>query len=221
MNPPVVVVVKVGGSLLDWPELPARLSAYLETRRADRLVLVVGGGRFADALRDLDATHGLGEARSHALALRVLDLSSRVLASMVPGLEVVEDVGDLPATWSQGLVPILAPRRFLDDEDRSPDPLPHTWTTTTDAIAGRLAFRLGAGELVLLKSTPLPTGSDRLGAARLGLVDPEFPRASAKVPVVMYHNFRDLFCRAGLALPMPTALVDLRQGKPCPTGEIT
>jgi aspartokinase-like uncharacterized kinase len=185
-----VVVVKVGGSLLDWPELPVRLGRYVEARSDRRLVLIVGGGRFADVLRDLDARHALGEARSHALALRVLDLTAWILADLLPGSRVVEAVESLPAAWSSGLVPILAPRRFLERDDRGESPLPHAWTTTTDAIAARVAVRLDADELALLKSAPLPTGVDRSKAAALGLVDAEFPRASAGVPRVVYHDFR-------------------------------
>jgi 5-(aminomethyl)-3-furanmethanol phosphate kinase len=213
MNRPVVV--KVGGSLLDWPEFPASLAAYLARRAAERLVLVVGGGRFADALRHLDSTHALGEARSHALALHVLGLTARVVADLVPGLEVVEELEGLPSAWSRGMVPVLAPRRFLDDDDRSPDPLPHAWTTTTDSIAARVAVRVGAGELVLLKSADLPEGCNLAEAPRLGLLDPEFPRASEGVPLVTYRNLRDPERRAGLALPMPPT--ESRQGKPCPT----
>jgi aspartokinase-like uncharacterized kinase len=184
------VVVKVGGSLLDWPELAARLQAYLGSRRGDHVVLIAGGGRFADALRDLDARQSLGEHRSHALALRVLDLTAHVLASLLPGSEVVDDIAAFPTIWSPGRLPILAPRRFLEADDVSTDPLPHAWTTTTDAIAARLAVRLQARELVLLKSAPLPKGGDRREAARLGLVDPEFVRASEEVAVVSYINLR-------------------------------
>jgi 5-(aminomethyl)-3-furanmethanol phosphate kinase len=186
-----IVVVKVGGSLLDWPDLPTRLASYLESRRADRLVLVVGGGRFADVLRGLDAIHSIGEVRSHALSLRALDLSAHVLADLLPVSKVVEDFTQAADARALGRLPILAPRLFLGDDDRSSDPLPHAWMTTTDSIAARLAVRLDARELVLLKSTPLPPGVDRLEAARLGLVDEEFPRAAAGVPVVTFIHFRD------------------------------
>ncbi len=185
------VVVKVGGSLLGWPGLADRLSSYLDGRRADRPVVIVGGGPFADALRDLDRAQAIGEARSHALALRVLDLTAHALAALVPGLAVVEDPADFPALWSAGLTPVLAPRRFLDGDDRSPDPLPHAWTTTTDAIAARLAVRLGASELALLKSAPLPPGADLEAASRLGLVDPEMPRVIGCSCAVNYIHFRD------------------------------
>ena len=54
-----------------------------------------------------------------------------------------------------------------------------------------LADLLGAPELVLLKSAPLPPGIDRSGAARLGLVDPAFPVASRDLARVGYLNLRD------------------------------
>jgi 5-(aminomethyl)-3-furanmethanol phosphate kinase len=197
------VVVKVGGSLLDWPALADRLTSYLDDRRGDRLVLVVGGGRFADALRDLDRAQAIGEARSHALALRVLDLTAHALAAIVPGLVVVDDIPALPRAWETGRSPILAPRRFLDLDDGSPDPLPHAWTTTTDAIAARLAVRLGARELVLLKSAPIPPGLDLEAASRLGLVDAESPRVASGLPIVACLNLRD-----------PRAIPTIFQGQP-------
>jgi len=183
-------VVKVGGSLLDWPGLPARLADYLESRRGDRLVLIVGCGKFADTLRDLDARHALGEEASHGLALRLLGLTAHVLAAIVPGLIVVDDIEAIDHAWSIGRVPILAPRRFLDDDDRSPDPLPHAWSTTTDAIAARLASRLGASELALLKSVDRPEGIGWSEAARLGIVDPEFERVAAGLRLVTFRNLR-------------------------------
>ncbi len=186
-----VVVVKVGGSLLDWPELPRRLGAFLEERGDENLVLVVGGGSFADVLRDLDQRFAIGEDPAHALALRVLDLTAHLLEKLVPGTRVVDRPDCLNPIWSDRQVPILAPRQFLDDDDRSPDPLPHTWSTTTDAIAARLAVRIKADELILLKSREIPSGIDADEAARIDLVDPEFPRAAIGIPLVVYRNFRE------------------------------
>ena len=187
-----LVVIKVGGSLLGWHELPARLSGYLATRRGERVVLIVGGGRAADFVRDLDRSHGLGEEPAHHLALRALDLTAHLLAALFPDLRPTDSVADLDAIWAQSLIPVLAPRRFLDeDEIHSPDPLPHHWDVTTDSIAARVAESLKADELVLLKSAPAPAGIDREQAAKLGLVDPAFPAASRRLGRVSYQNLRD------------------------------
>ena len=196
-----MTVIKVGGSLLDWPGLPDRLTAEVAEYASRGVVLVCGGGRFADAVRDLDRTHGLGEGRSHALALRALDLTAHVLADLLPGSEVVADRDAIDSCLQRGRVPILAPRRFLDRDDARPDALAHAWTTTTDAIAARLAVRLGAGGLLLLKSVSLPPGSSLADAARLGLVDPEFPRAARDLGGVRFRNARD-------PVGMPCAFAD-------------
>lgn len=187
-----LVVVKVGGSLLGWPAFPDGLAAYLEQRVGDRLVVVVGGGRAADWVRDLDRDHGLGPGRSHALALRALDLTAHVAAALVPGLDLVESPGSFEGCWRSGRIPLLAPGRFLDRQDRESDsPLPHSWDVTTDAIAARLAVHLDASELALLKSAPLPKGADRAEAARLGLVDPAFRAEAGRLRLVTYVNLRD------------------------------
>lgn len=201
LSPRPPVVVKVGGSLLDWPELPARLPQYLQTRRAERLVVVIGGGRVTDVVRALDRTHGLGEERAHALALHSLDLTAHLLAALVPALVVVEPIESLALVWADGKIPILAPRTFLDQVDaRSANPLPHHWDVTSDSIAARVADRLGSSELVLVKSAPLPPGTDRQGAARLGLVDPCFPESAHRLERVVYLNLR-----APVALPVVLA----------------
>ena len=64
-----IVILKLGGSLLDWPEIPGRLARYLSERADHRLVIVVGGGAFADAVRALDRIHNLGSVSSHAASL--------------------------------------------------------------------------------------------------------------------------------------------------------
>jgi aspartokinase-like uncharacterized kinase len=184
------VVVKVGGSLLDWPELPDHLADYLAHRRGERLVLIAGGGPAADLVRTLDRVHDLGQERAHQLALHALDLTARLLAALIPA-SVVQHVDALAACWHEGELPVLAPRLFLSDDDRAAGALPHTWDATSDSIAARAALRIGAGELVLLKSASLPPGTDRLGAARLGLVDPVFDSAAHGLGRVAYVCLRE------------------------------
>ncbi|MDR3637463.1 MAG: uridylate kinase [Isosphaeraceae bacterium] len=187
----VDAVIKVGGSLLDWPELPARLSYYLKERAAERLVIVAGGGAAADVVRGLDRVHGLGEERAHDLALRALDFTAHVLASAVTGLDAVDDEAELSRVWGLARTPVFAPRRLLEsDEKRSGRALPHTWDVTTDSIAAYVAQRLGAPELVLLKSAPLPRAGSAESAARAGLVDAHFPAVAQHVERVFLLNLR-------------------------------
>lgn len=193
MNPRVVV--KVGGSLLDWPELRPRLASFLETLRTSaspsRLVLVVGGGGAADLIRRFDRIQGLGELRSHRLAVRSLDLTARMIEALDPRLyAAVETLADCLRP-PNGRIPILAPRRFLEEIDaQGSDPLRASWEVTSDSIAARIARAFPADRLILLKSAGPTEDLSAVRAARLGLVDEEFPRAGRGIERVSLLNLR-------------------------------
>lgn len=187
----MIVVMKVGGSLLDWPLLPQRLLESLRLFEGSKVVLVVGGGQAAELVRAFDQIHALGETLAHALALESLNLTSRLLAMLVPDSEVVETISDIAAAWSKGNIPVFAPGVFMNAIDSTlNDPLPRTWNTTTDSIAARVARTIDADRLVLLKSSSFPEGRTRVEAALAGFVDPHFPAASATFPSVDVINLR-------------------------------
>lgn len=167
------VVVKVGGSLLTWPGLRPRLADWLGRLGTCDVVLVPGGGAAADAVRDLDRVHGLGAEAAHWLAVRAMGLNAHVLAALLPRGRVIVGLAELPAAWAAGVTPVLDCLPVLRADEANPDRLPHTWTVTSDAIAARVAARLGA-RVVLLKSADVPP-NDWAMAARLGLVDEVFP----------------------------------------------
>jgi aspartokinase-like uncharacterized kinase len=191
-----LLIVKVGGSLIDWPELPTRLEGFLIARRAthpdERTILIAGGGPIAELVRVLDRAHGLGAETAHHLALRALDFTAAVLAALVPRSSLVDRLEALASTWDSGRIPVLAPRPVLAEMERSGgDPLPESWDATSDTISARVAAFLHAESVILLKSAPLPRGATWEDAARLEWVDPMFPEAARTIPWVGYLNLRD------------------------------
>src|SRR5262249_6550694 len=152
-----VTIVKVGGSLLDWAELPARLIRFLEHRRRSepgiRSALLCGGGAFVDSIRRLDRIHHLGDYAAHRLAIQAMDLASTVLLCILPGALGVDRVRALDEDWSPDDIPLLVPSVIFDElESRQSSPLPHSWDVTSDTIAAWIAGELRARSLVLLKS---------------------------------------------------------------------
>ena len=183
------LIVKVGGSLYDLPDLGPRLRAWLALQATRRIVLFPGGGAAADWIRHVDSLAQLGEERSHWLALRALTLTAHVLAARLPGATVIEDLNEREAAWRRGLVPVLDPHAFARADEHRADHLPHSWDVTSDSLAARAAIVAVCPELILLKSRDLPTDDDWTAAARLGLVDAAFPLASASLRVLVV-NFR-------------------------------
>jgi 5-(aminomethyl)-3-furanmethanol phosphate kinase len=191
-----LTVIKVGGSLFDWPLLPRRLTEMIDARQAadreERLVLIAGGGPTANVVRELDRVHGLGDRSAHRLALHAMDFTAIILAELLPGTVPVQSQDNLRAVAAAGSIPVLAPRLILDEIERSgQDGLSESWDVTSDTIAAWMALHLGADRLVLLKSAPLPPGTTRLEAARLGLVDPMLPIVAGPLPWVEYLNLRE------------------------------
>jgi probable H4MPT-linked C1 transfer pathway protein len=163
--PKGLVVVKLGGSLLStpdvWRDVIATIAAF---DTSNRLVVVPGGGPFADRVRDMDARIGLSDTVAHWLAIRAMDQHADLIAAADARLTRVDDAAGVAAAHAQQRVPVLAPLAWL----RRVDPLPHSWEVTSDSIAAWAADVLAAVRLVLIKPS---------GASGPSAVDRYFTRA--------------------------------------------
>jgi len=157
--------VKVGGGLLARPD---SFHAVLQTIAAgagrQSLVVVPGGGPFADAVREVDRRVGVPDRAAHWMAVLGMDQYAWLIAACLSGARLVTGPSEIAQASDAGQLPVLAPYRWL----REVDPLPHSWDVTSDSIAAWIAGALGAVRLVLVKPP---------GAAGLDLVDPHFARA--------------------------------------------
>jgi aspartokinase-like uncharacterized kinase len=171
---PALTVVKLGGGLSHAAgalERVARAVAAAARRRP--LVVVPGGGPFADAVRAFDRRAGLSPSASHWMAILAMDQYAYAVADKLPGGVVVTDATGIQAALASGRVPVLAPSRWL----LAADVLPHRWDATSDSIAAFVAGALDAALLVLFKPVP--------GTAA-ELADPHFREAlPAGLPVVV------------------------------------
>ncbi len=141
------LVCKIGGSL-GKPEVLRPLLKTLEAVRAEhRIVVVPGGGAFADAVRTETATFQLGETASHWMAILAMDQYGYLLADLGQATRTVRTPAQIEEALQDGAVPILLPSTLL----LAADPLPHSWEVTSDTIAAHLAVSFGGELLVLLK----------------------------------------------------------------------
>jgi aspartokinase-like uncharacterized kinase len=170
-----LIIVKVGGSLIDRPDLGPRLRDWLDRHAPRESVLVPGGGRFVDIVRELDRLHGLGDETAHRMALRAMTMTADLLAAMLPESCVIDGPDLAELVWEQNRRPILDALPFCESDESGA--LPHTWDATSDSIAARLAVVAGATELVLLSAPPPPGNVTEW--ATCGYVDAWLPRVLA------------------------------------------
>ena len=187
----VSAVIKIGGSLLDLPDLADRLQGFLGDFSRPYPIAVCGGGRIVDVCRDWDRQHQLGEEPSHWLALEALSVTASFLERVVPLFSHVRSPTEFAPLWRRRRVPLYDAHAFIRDIDEtSESPLPRRWRVTTDSIAARMAQHFEAAEVILLKSTSIPEEATLEDAARDGFVDPHFPSAARDVERVVTVNLR-------------------------------
>lgn len=138
------LVVKIGGGLLRERGLDGLRRACAEAERAAArcpVLVVPGGGPFADAVRAVDGQVGLADDVAHVLALRAMDQLGVLLRGLLPAAELLVD---LAAPRSLGL--LLVTPAF-----ESRPEVPQSWAVTSDSLAVLAAAGVGADEAVLFK----------------------------------------------------------------------
>ncbi len=175
----MLYVMKVGGSLYDWPLLPAALRAFLTgPPDTDGIVIIPGGGATADAIRAFDQTFHLGTEESHWLAIRALSLNARLLTAILPEAQLIEEPR-IAESWRG--VGVLDPMPILKADEANADHFPHHWDVTSDSLALRIAILLNAQELTLFKSTD-SSFTSWPEASETGIVDKYFATAMQAAP---------------------------------------
>jgi 5-(aminomethyl)-3-furanmethanol phosphate kinase len=144
----IQTIVKVGGGLLSRAgAFELVTGALAAVGKVCRLLVVPGGGPFADAVRELVRRIKVNEDAAHWMAVLGMDQYAHALTERIPGAVLVEQLPEIDAALDAGLMPVLAPYRWL----RAADPLPHSWSATSDSVAAWIAGAVGAKRIVLIK----------------------------------------------------------------------
>ena len=161
-------VVKLGGSLANSEELPNWLDV-IAAAGAGKVVLVPGGGPWADEVREAQKREGFDDRIAHRKALRAMERYAELLAGLREKFCLAASIADIQKALRNGTVPVWLPYDMVV-ADRS---IPESWDITSDSLAAWLAGQLNASALLLVKSLmivgPQP-GIDEL--TRRGWVDP-------------------------------------------------
>lgn len=147
----MVTVVKLGGGVArECGDLVlARLCRKIADAAATHPLLIVpGGGAFADTVRDYDRRFGLSAMCAHRMALLAMDQFGMVLSELIPGAQPCADPAEAADRTAGGRPSVLAPvAGALGD-----DVLPCSWEVTSDSIALWATAAAGARLAVLVKA---------------------------------------------------------------------
>ena len=145
-------IIKLGGSLADSPDLIEWLKIS-ERSGAGKIVIVPGGGPFADQVRQVQKHLGICDETAHKMALLAMDQYGLMLADLLSeqtlNLKIVPStsITALQTALNKHLVPVWLPARQLMYNRE----IPQNWTATSDSLAAWLAGELQADQLFLIK----------------------------------------------------------------------
>jgi 5-(aminomethyl)-3-furanmethanol phosphate kinase len=140
-------VIKVGGSLALNPEKLKILCLTLsDISQKQRLIMVPGGGEFADTVRALDERFDLSVQFSHQMAILAMDQYGYLLSNLVGNSCLVDKLENVKKVLDSGKLPIFLSSSYF----AGADPLPNSWDITSDSIAVHVAGQLSACRIVLI-----------------------------------------------------------------------
>ncbi|MGY1489943.1 amino acid kinase family protein [Methylobacillus pratensis] len=164
-------VIKLGGSLLGSSELNLWLDVV--ARHGDGKVLIVpGGGIFADAVRDAQISSGIDDATAHRMAVMAMDQYGVLMTGLSPRLVTAKSELEIAERgWQHRGIVWLPSEMICADET-----IPMNWGITSDSLAAYLAAKLNAEHLILVKSSR-PDADQQVSLEKLtkeGFVDSAF-----------------------------------------------
>jgi len=163
-------VIKIGGSLCHKISLAGWLD-QIACYGPGQVVVVPGGGPFADEVRAAQGAWGFPDAAAHRMAVLAMDQFGELLLGLRPDLVAAGTPEEARAVLADGGVPV-----WLAGRDPAVEGIPPSWDVTSDSLAAFLAGQLGAGDLLLVKSVALEESRAPASAlADRGWLDRGFP----------------------------------------------
>lgn len=170
-------IVKLGGSLLGTEPL-VRWLQVLARVQSDPVIIVPGGGVFADTVRVHQARAGYDDAAAHAMALLAMEQFAHVCLALEPTLLPVRSPREIAQCADQGKAGVwLASAMVLADKT-----IPAHWGVTSDSLAAWLALKIKVDRLTLVKHSASGVANRTVAQwAEQGVVDPAFPEFCSRL----------------------------------------
>ena len=143
-----MIVIKLGGSLAGSEALLKCLNAVEQKYQGRAVVIVPGGGGFADQVRQSQKRWRFDDKTAHRMAILAMQQMALLFKALKDDFVIADSLQAIRSHLNQQKILIWSPDiRELDQAG-----IPSTWDITSDSLAAWLAKSLSAQELVLVKS---------------------------------------------------------------------
>jgi len=143
-------VFKIGGKILENSNnirsTFSQLTQLYDEKILQKIIIIPGGGSFANFVRKIDEELELGADRAHWMAIYSINYNGQTLIKNYPYLETIDELKAFQD--AKQMFCVFLPYSFL----RKDDILPHNWDVTSDSIALYVANKLKLNHCFLIKN---------------------------------------------------------------------
>jgi aspartokinase-like uncharacterized kinase len=183
-----MIVIKLGGSLVAADTLLHCLNRIEQQYQGRAVVIVTGGGVFAEQVRVLQQHWGFDDNSAHAMAILAMQQTAWLVKALKDDFELVDSVNAI--LQSPPKILIWSP----DIDELNDAGIPATWDITSDSLAAWLANTLSADELIVIKSAAIDPQLSLAQLAERGIIDNAFceyvANATFDIRVFNQHNLQ-------------------------------
>ena len=184
-----MIIVKLGGSLSQSDALIKCLNSVEQNYQGRAVVIVPGGGAFADQVRLAQQRWQFDDKTAHRMAILAMQQVALLIKGLKGDFSIAHSVTDIRKQLYQQKIVIWSP----DIVELDNAAIQASWDITSDSLAAWLAKALSATELILVKSANIDTSLSLQQLAKQHIVDKGFcdfvMQAAFKIQVINQQNF--------------------------------
>ncbi|EGW21098.1 amino acid kinase family protein [Methylobacter tundripaludum] len=165
-----IIIIKLGGSLSRSDTLVNCLNAVEKNYQGRAVVVVPGGGGFADQVRLAQQQWQFDDTTAHHMALLAMQQMALMFKGLKPDFAIADTVAAIHDQLNRKKTVIWSPDIIeLDNAG-----IEASWDITSDSLAAWLAKTVSATELILIKSAAIDTSLSLQQLAEQNIVDKAF-----------------------------------------------
>jgi 5-(aminomethyl)-3-furanmethanol phosphate kinase len=184
-----MIVIKLGGSLAVSGKLKSCLDKVDQDYQGRAVVIVPGGGVFADQVRTVQQQWQFDDRTAHLMAILAMQQMALVIKALKPHFKIIDSIAECREQSTKSDVCIWSPDILELDKAN----IPSSWDMTSDSLSAWLAKTLSADELILVKSVNIDVDCDVRKLVQQQVVDTSFfdytQHVSYKINIVNAEKF--------------------------------
>jgi aspartokinase-like uncharacterized kinase len=163
-----MIVIKLGGSLLAANALLDCLNRIEQHYQGRAVVIVAGGGVFAEQVRIAQQDWQFNDETAHAMAILAMQQTAWLIKGLKPDFVLVDSVHVLQQQAQQ--ISLWLP----DLQELNQAGIAASWDISSDSLAAWLASELQAEQLIVVKAAVFDAQQNLARLQAQGIVDKAF-----------------------------------------------